>query len=148
MHSGGLWSHFCGGSPRGSSRVEYEIKMAERSRNPQPAGRTCYPDGWILSPCLEAIPIDDCENHVSLRRTELPGGHLSLVRLADLSRGECGEEVEKRMLPAIFPHPVFSYARTNTTVAATAELLEPAFSMLNISGDLVFTSSPSARTED
>ena len=61
------------------------------------------------------IFIDGGGNSVSLHRLELSTGHLSLVRLSDLSRGECenGGIVWKGMLPAMSPHPVFSYARTN-----------------------------------
>jgi len=61
------------------------------------------------------IFIDDGGNSVWLHRIELSCGRLSLVRLADLSRGERGDgEVKwKGMLTAMSPHPVFSYARAN-----------------------------------
>ncbi|KAF9648284.1 hypothetical protein BDM02DRAFT_3115600 [Thelephora ganbajun] len=62
------------------------------------------------------ISIDDGESSISLHRIKLLGGHLSLVRLADLSRGEHdqGEVGWKKMLPAMSPHPVFSYGRANS----------------------------------
>lgn len=133
--------------------LQGRVRNRDRRKKPKSAARgTNLLPRWLNLVSLPGgeftIPIDDGENYVSLHRAESPGVRLSSVRLADPSGGECGEEAEKGMLPAIFPHSVFSYARTNTTVAATAELLEPAFSMLNISGDVVFTSSPSARTED
>ena len=64
------------------------------------------------------ISIDESDGSISLHRIELSGGHLSLVQLADLSRGICHEEevVWSKMLPAMAPHPIFSYARENRLV--------------------------------
>ena len=64
------------------------------------------------------ISIDESDGSISLHRIELSGGHLSLVQLADLSRGRCHEEevVWSKMLPAMVPHPIFSYARENRSV--------------------------------
>ena len=91
------------------------------------------------------IFINDCGNSISLHHIELSGGHLSLVRLADLSRGDRGHGAVawKGMLPAMTPHPIFSYARANWSVDAFTELPKP--SVLNIFGDPVFTYSGSNR---
>ena len=73
------------------------------------------------------IFIDSGDDTISLHRIGLSGGHLSLVRLADLSGGErgCGGIGWKGMLTAMSPHPVFSYARANRSVEAVIELLRP-----------------------
>lgn len=70
------------------------------------------------------ISIDEGDSTISLHRIKLSGKHLSLIRLTDLSRGERdkGEVAWNKMLPAMAPNPVFSYARTNRSVRAPAEL--------------------------
>jgi len=97
------------------------------------------------------LSIDDTENSIFLHRIKLLGGNLSLVRLADLSRGERDQEQGeigwKKMLPAMSPLPVFSYARANRSVGAPTRLPKPPFFVLNIPGDLVSTSSGSVRME-
>lgn len=69
------------------------------------------------------ISIDESDRSVSLHRIKLSGGHLSLIRLTDLSRGgsDKGEVTWNRMLPAMIPNPVFSYARANRLVGALTE---------------------------
>jgi hypothetical protein len=64
------------------------------------------------------ISIDESDSSISLHRIEFTGGHLSLIGLTDLSRGEFdkGEVTWKKMLPAMAPNPVFSYARANRSV--------------------------------
>ena len=92
------------------------------------------------------ISIDESDGSISLHRIELSGGHLSLVQLADLSRGRCHEEevVWSKMLPAMDPHPIFSYARENRLVVGAptgTSQISPFFILTHISGDLAFTSS-------
>ncbi|KAF9781251.1 hypothetical protein BJ322DRAFT_1080000 [Thelephora terrestris] len=62
------------------------------------------------------ISIDESDGSILLHRIVLSGGHLSLVRLADLSRGQYhdGEDTRKKMLSTMTPHPVFCYARENS----------------------------------
>ena len=71
------------------------------------------------------IFIDSEDSSISLYRIGLSGGHISSVQLADLCGGECdrGGVGWKGLLPAMSPHPVFSYARVNRSVTAVTELL-------------------------
>ena len=103
-----------------------------RSGGENPKLATCgatvvpgQPDLVFLPGGQLVIFIDSGDSSISLRRIGLSGGHLSLVRLADLSGGERdrGGVGWKGMLPAMSPHPVFSYARANRSVGAIPELL-------------------------
>ena len=89
------------------------------------------------------ISIDEGDSTISLHRIKLSGKHLSLIRLTDLSRGERdkGEVAWNKMLPAMAPNPVFSYARTNRSVRN----LNLPFPTLNVPGNLAFTSSGSVQ---
>jgi len=87
--------------------------------------------GWldlIFLPGGEfVISIDDGDNSISVHRIELSGGQLSLTSLSNLSGGEHdqGEVGWRKMLPAMSPHPLFSYARANRSVAVATELPKP-----------------------
>lgn len=73
----------------------------------------------ILLPGGEfVISIDECDSSISLHRIKLFGGQLSLIRLTDMSGGELdnGEIKWNKILPAMAPNPVFSYARANRSV--------------------------------
>ena len=64
------------------------------------------------------ISINESDGVISLQRIKLSGGHLSLIRVNYISGGELdqGEVTRSEILPAMVPHPVFSYARANRLV--------------------------------
>ena len=76
------------------------------------------------------ISVDEIDNSISLHRIKLSDGDLSLIQLADISRDERneGKVIWNKMLPAMAPHPVFSYARANRLVGASAGLQTPSIS--------------------
>ena len=69
------------------------------------------------------ISIEESGSSISLRRIKLSSGHLSLIPMTDLSRGkpDDGEVTWKKILSAMVPNPVFSYARANRSVGALTE---------------------------